>query len=299
MRPAARIRRTTFTLGVCLFTIGISLPALPAQPALPAPASASKSQKPKAHLFEPQDLGLLEAPDRELWQKPDQIMDTLLIAEGSVVADVGAGDGWFTIHLAHRVGPNGLVYAEDIQSEMIEAIGRRVQREGLQNVRAVLGTASNPRLPSGIDAVLIVDAYHEMDDPVMVLRNIARSLEPQGRLGIVGFNPGGGGPGPAPDERVDPQSMIGAAEAAGLQLVTREPVPPFQFLLVFGRSTSHQSPGMPAAATSSFSRSAMMNGVKPAASAPEKPRGSATDSHATPPAKTTASPHAIAITDVR
>jgi SAM-dependent methyltransferase len=306
MRASVR-PRSALALAACFLASGISLtarpvpPADPARPALPAsparPAQSPSSKKPKARLFQPQDLGLLEAPDRELWQKPDQIMDSLLIAEGSVVADLGAGGGWFTIRLARRVGPNGLVYAEDIQPEMIEAIGRRLQREGLQNVRTVLGTPANPRLPSGIDAVLIVDAYHEMDDPVMVLRNVARSLKLQGRLGIAGFNPGGGGPGPAPDERVDPQSMITAAEAAGLQLLTREPVPPFQFLLVFGRSTSHQSAGRQPAATSSFSTSAITNGVKPTARAPRMPSGSVSESHANPPAKTIARPHAIAITD--
>ena len=66
-------------------------------------------------LFAPHDLGLLEGPDRDLWQMPGPIMDALGIAEGSVVADLGAGGGWFTIRLARRVGPNGLVYAEDIR----------------------------------------------------------------------------------------------------------------------------------------------------------------------------------------
>jgi SAM-dependent methyltransferase len=133
MAIAVRIRRTTFTLAVSLIASGISLPALPASPAPASPAlpAPPAPQKPKRHLFEPQDLGLLDAPDRELWQKPDQIMDSLHIAEGSIVADLGAGGGWFTIRLARRVGPNGVVYAEDIQPEMIEAIGRRVQREGL------------------------------------------------------------------------------------------------------------------------------------------------------------------------
>ena len=309
MKPAARIRHTMFALAVCLIAASISLPAVLAAPAVPSPpvhpalvstqAPAPKTPTRKRHLFEPQDLGLLDAPDRELWQKPDQIMDSLQIAEGSVVADLGAGGGWFTIRLARRVGPNGLVYAEDIQPEMIEAIGRRVQREGLQNVRAVLGTATNPRLPQGVDAVLIVDTYHEMDDPVMVLRNAARSLQPQGRIGIVGFTAGEGGPGPSPDERVPPETMIKAAEAAGLELVTREPVPPFQFLLVFGRSASHQSAGMQPAATRSFNASAATNGMKPTAMALARPRDQTTDSHATPPAKTTASPHAMAITDVK
>src|SRR5512141_3136963 len=91
-------------------------------------------------LFPPQDLGLLEGPDRDLWQMPGPIMDALGIADSSVVADLGAGGGWFTIRLARRVGPNGIVYAEDVQSQMIEAIERRVRREGRRNVHAVLGT---------------------------------------------------------------------------------------------------------------------------------------------------------------
>ena len=192
--------------------------------------------RPKARLFPPEDLGLLQGPDRDQWQKPDQIMDTLGIADGSMVADLGAGGGWFTLRLARRVGPNGRVYAEDIQRQMLEALGRRVQRENLSNVIPVLGMATDPRLPSGLDAVLIVDAYHEMDDPVTLLRNVGHSLKPHGRLGVVDFNAGAGGPGPSPDQRVDPEAVIKAAAAAGFQLIAREAVAPFQFLLVFGKS---------------------------------------------------------------
>jgi predicted methyltransferase len=211
-------------------------PAQPVRPAHPVPPALPPPAKPK--LFDPLDLGLLEAPDRDQWWKPDQVMDALLIAEGSKVADVGAGGGWFTIHLSRRVGPNGVVYAEDIQPEMIEAINRRVQRENLTNVKPVLGMPNDPRLPPGLDAVLIADSYPEMDDPpgsaVPLLKNVARSLKPQGRLGIVNFKPGGGGPGPA--ERVAPEAVIERASEAGLQLIKREEVPPFLYLLVFGRS---------------------------------------------------------------
>ncbi len=191
--------------------------------------------RPKAPLFPPQDLGLLESPDRDQWNKPEQIMDALGIADGSSVAELGAGGGWFTVHLARRVGPNGVIYAEDIQPQMVEATARRVQREGLLNVRTVLGTAADPRLPAGIDVVLIMDVYQEIEDPVTLLRNVERSLKPQGRIGIANFNKGGGGPGPAPDERVDPEVVIKAATAAGLQLTAREAVPPFLYLLVFGK----------------------------------------------------------------
>ncbi|MBI2833214.1 MAG: class I SAM-dependent methyltransferase, partial [Acidobacteria bacterium] len=151
-----------------------------------APAAQERARH--GRLFPPQDLGLLEGPDRDAWQKPDQIMDALGIADGSEVADVGAGGGWFTIRLARRVGPNGLVYAEDIQRQMIEAIDRRVQREGLHNVRTILGAPDDPRLPIGrLDAILIVDAYHEIEAPLTLLGNAARSLKPKGRLGIIDF----------------------------------------------------------------------------------------------------------------
>lgn len=228
----------TRTLSAALVFAAFSLPAypaLPADPALPAPPAQAKPQpKPKAKLFDPQDLGLLEAADREQWQKPDQIMDALRIAEGSIVADIGAAGGWFTVRLARRVGPNGLIYAEDIQAPMLEEISRRIQRENVPWVRTVLGTATDPRLPPGLDAILIVDVYHEMDDPVTLLKNAARSLKPNGRLGVVDFLPGGGGPGPAPDQRIDAREVIKDAAAAGLRLISQETVPPFEFLLVFG-----------------------------------------------------------------
>ena len=170
-------------------------------------------------------------------------MDALQIADGSVVADLGAGSGWFTIRLARRVGPNGKVYAEDIQREMFESIDRRRKREGLRWVEPILGTASDPGLPTGkLDAVLIVDAYHEMEEPVVLLRNVAKSLKvakalkPGGRLGIVNFTKAGFGPGPPMDERVDPEAVIRDAEAAGLRVVARPDFLPFQYMLVLERA---------------------------------------------------------------
>ena len=207
------------------------------------PADARRRRAPRAQtrplhgkLFAPVDLGLLEGPDRDLWQLPDEIMDTLGIAEGSVVADIGAGGGWFTIRLARRVGANGIVYAEDIQPQMLEATMRRVAREGLGNVRRVMGTSEDPRLPAGaVDAALIVDTYHEFDNPDALLRNIAKSLKPNGRIGVVDFKRDGLGPGPALEDRVDPEQVVRDAEAAGLRLVRRETFLPYQFLLVFSR----------------------------------------------------------------
>jgi predicted methyltransferase len=196
-----------------------------------APAVAAQH----ARLFRPEDLGQLEGPDRELWQRPEQIMDALFIGEGSTVADLGAGGGWFTIRLARRVGPNGKVYAEDIQPQMIHAIDGRVRGEGLHNVETVLGTALDPRLPPGaLDAALIVDAYHEIEQPITLLRNVAHALKPTGLIGIVDFTKEGSGPGPALEERVDPERVVRDAEAAGLELRRREGFLRYQYLLIFG-----------------------------------------------------------------
>ena len=198
-----------------------------------APADARQSRG-HGRLFPPQDLGLLEAPDRDQWQRPDRIMDVLGVADGSVVADIGAGSGWFTIRLARRVGPQGLVYAQDVQQEMLNAISRRVQREGLNNVRPVLGRGADPNLPAArLDAALVVDAFHEIEDRVTMLSNIAGALKPQGRIGVVDFRLEGSGPGPAPEERVSREAVVADAGRAGLRLVREEEFLQFQYFLIF------------------------------------------------------------------
>jgi predicted methyltransferase len=199
-----------------------------------AAALAEGQDRKHSRRFPPQELGVLEGPDREAWQRPELVMDALGIADGSYVADLGAGGGWFTVRLARRVGPRGRVYAEDIQREMIESMERRVQREGLRNVVMVLGAPDDPKLPTLVDAVLIVDAYYEVERPVELLRNVRASLKAGGRLGIVDFKKDGWGPGPPHDERMDESVIVKDAEAAGLRLLARHGFLPFQYLLVFG-----------------------------------------------------------------
>ena len=168
----------------------------------------AQSQQPaprQGRQFPPTDLGLLESPDRAAWQKPELIMDALRIAEKATVADIGAGAGFFTVRLAVRVGPNGIVYAEDIQQPMLDSIKRRVSREGLNNVVCRLGTDTDAKLPKGaLDAVLVVDVYQEVEDEpsrIRLLRHLADTLKPNGRIGIVNYKPGEGGPGP--DQRLE------------------------------------------------------------------------------------------------
>ena len=124
--------------------------------------------------------------NRESWQRVPDIITALGIAAGSHVADVGAGDGFFTTRLANAVGADGRVYAVDISKNALDRLSRRVADAGLTNVQAILGTPSDPKLPeAALDAALIVNAYHEMREHQAMLAAIKRALKPGGRLVIV------------------------------------------------------------------------------------------------------------------
>jgi ubiquinone/menaquinone biosynthesis C-methylase UbiE len=198
--------------------------------------AAAQERERSRRLFPPEELGVLEGPDRDAWQKPEQVMDALGIGEGSVVADVGAGGGWFTVRLARRVGPNGVVYAQDVQPQMLDSISRRIVRENLANVRYIRGERRDPKLPAGrLDAVLMVDAYHEFENPVALLRGVRAALKPGGRVGIINFTTEGGGPGPPFNERVRVERVVEEAAQAQLRLLGRETFLEFQYFLIFGR----------------------------------------------------------------
>jgi ubiquinone/menaquinone biosynthesis C-methylase UbiE len=199
-------------------------------------SGAAQERERSRRLFSPEKLGVLEGPDRDAWQKPEQVMDALGIGEGSVVADVGAGGGWFTVRLARRVGPNGKVYAQDVQPQMLDSISRRSVREGLSNVLYVRGEKRDPKLPTGVfDAVLMVDTYHEFENPVALLRGVRAALKPGGRVGIVDFKSDGGGPGPDFSERVREERVVEEAAQAALKLQGRETFLEFQYFLIFGQ----------------------------------------------------------------
>jgi ubiquinone/menaquinone biosynthesis C-methylase UbiE len=130
----------------------------------------------------------LERSERELEELPEAALDAIGIVPGSVVADVGAGVGYFTIRIARRVGPQGKVYAVDIQPEMLTRLKDRADKAEVTNVEPILGTESDPKLPKGqIDLVLMVDVYHEFSQPQRMLRRIGQALKPDGRLVLLEY----------------------------------------------------------------------------------------------------------------
>lgn len=131
--------------------------------------------------------------EREHWQQVGDIFQAMAIGPGSIVADVGAGDGFLTVRLSPLVGEKGRVYAEDIAEERLERLRKRVTEAHLENVVIVKGSAEDPRLPAvQLDSVVILNAYHEMTKFDETLRHIRESLKPGGRLVIAEPSPSSG-----------------------------------------------------------------------------------------------------------
>jgi predicted methyltransferase len=127
-----------------------------------------------------------EEARREAWQNVPKILEALAVAPGAVVADVGAGDGFFTVRLARAVGPNGRVHAVDIGASTLEKLRKRVAAENLTNVVVTEGSAWDPRLATAtLDAALIINSYHEMTEHRAMLTNLRNALKPDGRLVII------------------------------------------------------------------------------------------------------------------
>ena len=157
----------------------------PAQ-ALPAPAAA-RTRTP-ATPMSAANADWLTRASREREEQPERMLDALTLRPGMRVADVGAGVGYHTVRLARRVGPEGHVWATDIQEEMVAQLRRRVEAEGLRNVTVVHTRPDEPGLPEGqLDLVLMVDVFHEVAEPELLLARLARALAPGGRLALVEF----------------------------------------------------------------------------------------------------------------
>lgn len=130
--------------------------------------------------------------ERDRWQRPSEITAALNLHPGSVVADVGCGSGYFSLKLSRAVGSGGKVLAVDIRMLPLTFLWIRTFQQGIHNMSLIHGDAASPNLPmNGVDAVLIVNTYHEFGDPASVLGNVYRSLRPDGRLEIVDRGPGG------------------------------------------------------------------------------------------------------------
>lgn len=132
--------------------------------------------------------GWLERSEREQEEAPSKAIDALDLAPGMAVADIGAGSGYYTSRIARRIGPSGRVYATDIQPGMLQLLDRRIRDEGLTNVTTILGGIDDPKLPpAAIDLAIMVDVYHELQQPQLFLQRLKEAFKPGGRLVLLEF----------------------------------------------------------------------------------------------------------------
>ena len=188
-------------------------------------------------VFNPRYLRFLDGEGRDAWQRPEAVLDALALPPDAVVADVGAGSGYFTERLSRRL-PDGRVYATDVQEPMIEALHRRVHARGLGNVVVLRGDFDDPMLPPACcDLVFFSSVYKEIDKEiygrVAYMRKVRPALRPGGRVTILEFLPGARGAGPPAEVRLAPETIVGELEEAGFTLVATHDVVARESFLVF------------------------------------------------------------------
>jgi ubiquinone/menaquinone biosynthesis C-methylase UbiE len=177
---------------------------------------------------------ILEDPDRDGWQKPDQVVEKLGLASGAVVADIGAGSGYFSVRFARAVGPQGTVYAADIDEGLIKHLGKRSAEEGLDNLKPLLGRPDDPLLPpASVDLVFICDVIHHIEDRGPYYSKLARALRPGGRLAIVDFHKRELPVGPPPAMKIAKTDLIAELDQAGFGLREEFDFLPYQYFLIF------------------------------------------------------------------
>lgn len=178
----------------------------------------------------------LERPERNAEENTELLVDKLDLRPGQVIADIGAGTGYYSRRIARRIGPSGKVLAVDIQPEMLKLLDRQMQSAGITNVTTILGTTTDPRLPdASVDMAFLIDVYHEFDFPHEMMTAICRSLKPGGRVVFVEFR---GEDASVPIKPLHKMTELQVKkEMSDLPLTWRETKPdlPWQHILIFSK----------------------------------------------------------------
>ena len=230
-------RRFTLITVACLSLL--LLPSLGAQRADQPPATREQDHNAHPHVdhfehrFEnaAEWVSNFDDPDRDNWQMPARLIDALRIEAGQVVADIGAGTGYFTVRLA-RIPAKPTVLAVDIEPSMVEHVRERAMTEGLTNVTSVLAAADDPNLPESADLALIVNTYHHIPNRVAYFTRLRGMLKPGGRVAIVDFRRDSPS-GPPVEFRLTPDEIRNELEAASFSLEASHDFLPRQLFLVF------------------------------------------------------------------
>ena len=179
-------------------------------------------------------IARLEDPKRDAYQKPDEVVKALKLEEGEVIADIGAGSGYFTFRLARPVGEKGRVYAVDVSPDMIVHVNRRVRDLNVKNVVTILSAPDDPLLAdASVDRFLIVDTWHHIGGHAKYLALLKRMLKPGGQVIMIDFKKAKTPVGPPMEIRIDRDDLVREMEANGFQLAAEHTFLEYQYFLIF------------------------------------------------------------------
>lgn len=177
---------------------------------------------------------VFDQPGRDQWQKPDQVVTALTIRPGMVVADLGAGTGYFLAYLSRAVGPQGTVLAVDTEANLVDHMRARAAKEGFSNVVPVLAANDDAHLPArGVDRILILDTYHHIGDRLNYFERLRAALKPEARIVIVDWHKRQLPEGPPVEHKLAREQVIEEMRMAGYQLAGENDQLPYQYVLIF------------------------------------------------------------------
>jgi ubiquinone/menaquinone biosynthesis C-methylase UbiE len=181
---------------------------------------------------------ILLSEGREELEQPEKTLDAMQLKDGDLVADIGCGNGFYSLRVAERVGPHGHVLAVDIQQGMLDQLEQRMDEAGIQNIYPILGAPEDPHLPTGkVDWVLMVDVYHEFSDPKPMLARIKECLAPDGKVALLEYraeqDPSTMPPIIPPDHKMSVEQVLKEWLPAGFELVQQHDFLPAQHVFVF------------------------------------------------------------------
>lgn len=179
-------------------------------------------------------IAALDDPKREAWQKPREVISTLGLTPGMVIADIGAGSGYFALRFAHHVDPGGRVFAVDVSPDMVRHLDAAIRDSGLQNVSTLLVPTDDPKLPAGqVDLVFICDTWHHIEERPAYLRKIRAALKPGGRLVVIDFQQRDLPVGPPTSQKLSREQVLAELQGSGFTLAREHTLLPYQYFLEF------------------------------------------------------------------
>jgi predicted methyltransferase len=212
----------------------LALAAACAPAAVLAQAAATPHEMHRRHGDPAAYIASLDDPGRDGWQKPDEVLKALALKPGEVVADIGAGSGYFTVRFGGAVGDAGRVYAVDVSPDMVRHLNRRIRDAGIRNVSTVLADPDDPLLPDAVvDRVVIVDTWHHIEDQPKYLALLKRALKPGGQVVHIDFQKRDLPVGPPAEMKIAREDLVKQMEDAGFRLAAEHGFLPYQYFLVF------------------------------------------------------------------